>query len=454
MTLDIAVVLPDGREITAGTIDEVGTASRTVLEFRYTPDYLRDAAAYALSPELPLDSGRFIPRGERAMFGGIADAQPDAWGRRLIDANRRREANSSDTRCGRASELDVLSAVPDATRQGAMRVIDNGIPIAANPSGTPTLVDLQALVEMARAFEDGEEVTDEFARLINAGTSMGGARPKVTVRRNDGTLAIAKLPRSDDFGDAMAWEATALELARLSGVRVPRFDLHRTGYRSVLVVDRFDRDGERRIGYLSADSLLVKQPNDFVDYTMLIEAIAPISSSPRADGEELFRRIALTLLVNNIDDHMKNHGLIRTQNGWKMSPAFDVNPFYRQGTASSTPVSSNDDPNARDIRNLLDVSDSFSLTRARAIEIIRQVEEATAGWRNVALGFGIPAEGANAMAAAFENDNRQAARSMTPPTATPKRISNDRQPRNAAGEFDFKSQSAPELPTPEPEPEI
>ncbi|HEX4443054.1 MAG TPA: type II toxin-antitoxin system HipA family toxin [Galbitalea sp.] len=414
MRVELAVQLPDGREVTAGTIESIKAMGRTVPEFRYAETYLSDEAAYALSPELPLDAGRSTPRGARTMFGGIADAQPDSWGRRLIDSNRRREARKSNTGFTRPSEVDVLAAVPDATRQGALRVRD-GERYLSGPSGaTPTTQDLPVLIEMARAFEDGAEVPDEFQRLFSVGTSMGGARPKATVRRAGGILALAKLPRDDDFGDAMAWEATALELARQAGITVPRFEHHRFGPRSVLVIDRFDRNEDRRIGYLSADSLLVKQPNESIEYTMLAERLIPLSASPRSDAEELFRRIAFSLLINNVDDHMKNHGVLRVSNGWSLSPVFDVNPFYRQGAADSTPVSPNDDPNDRDIRNLLGVASTFDLTSDKAVEVIREVESATARWSEVASDFGISPEGAAAMSEAFENHNRTAALHMSP----------------------------------------
>jgi serine/threonine-protein kinase HipA len=439
MSLELSVQLPDGREVTAGTIESIKATGRVIPEFRYAQTYLTDAAAYALSPELPLDAGRSTPRGARTMFGGIADAQPDSWGRRLIDSDRRREAKKSNTSFTRPSEVDVLAAVPDATRQGALRVRD-GERYLSEPSGaTPTTQDLPALIDMARAFEDGDEIPDEFQRLFNAGTSMGGARPKATVRREGGILALAKLPRDDDFGDAMAWEATALELARHAGIQVPRFEHHRFGFRSVLVIDRFDRSDDRRIGYLSADSLLVKQPNESIDYTMLVERVIPVSASPRSDAEQLFRRTAFSLLINNVDDHMKNHGLLRVSSGWQLSPVFDVNPFYRHGAVDSTPVSPNDDPNDRDIRNLLSVAGAFDLTADKAIDVIREVERATARWSDVASTFGISPEGAVAMSKAFENQNRIAALQMSPDArSNVGRASHGDQPRTSTGRFGGK----------------
>lgn len=407
-----------------------GRAGREVLTFRYAQSYLTDPESYALSPELRLTSGSFLPAGQRSMFGGIADAQPDAWGRRLIAAERRRRGET-----GRADELNVLAAVPDVTRQGALRVSDGGAYLASSSEEVPALLDLPDLLRAARAFEHGEETPGHMQRLFAAGTSMGGARPKVTVRLPDGRLAIAKLPRDDDFDDAMAWEATALQLARDAGADVPPFALHRIGDRSVLVVVRFDRRGEQRLGYLSADSLLVKQPGQDVDYTLLAETLAPVSASARRDLEELFRRVALSLLMNNVDDHMKNHGLLRLRDGWTLSPLFDVNPFYRHGAVMSTPVSPADDPGDRDIRQLLSSAAAYQVTRGRAAEIIREVERATAHWAEIAGEFGIAREAIQPMSPAFENANRPRAKAIDVPDSSPARAAAPSSRRDAHGRF-------------------
>jgi serine/threonine-protein kinase HipA len=412
VSLEVAVQLPSGREIAAGTLDAFGPAGREVVEFRYSNEYLGDREAYALSTELPLTSGPFTPSGQRTMLGGIADAQHDLWGRRLIDARRRSTARDLGEIPQRASELEVLSAVPDETREGALRVRDDQEYLAPISAAVPGIADISALVAAARAFDAGEAVPADLARLIAAGTSGGGARPKASVRTAAGTLAIAKFPRDDDFGDAMAWEATALTLARRAGVSIPPFQLLRLGYRSVLVIERFDRVAGRRVGYQSADSLLVKQPHDIVDYVAFMDALAPVSAAPRADSEELFRRIALTLLLNNVDDHMKNHGLLRERTGWRLSPAFDINPFFREGSVDSTPITAQDDPGNRDIRLLVAARDVFSLTHERALTIIRTVAEVTSTWRETAQELGITAEAVDAMSTAFENCNRALVESL------------------------------------------
>lgn len=418
MKLHVSVQLPDGSDIPAGVIEDIAGRGRTgsaTVTFSYAPEYLASSQAYALAPALPLTPGPFTPSGTRSMLPGIADAQPDLWGRGLIDSARRVEARKAGIIPSRPSEVDILAAVPDATRQGALRfrTETEGSFVAATPSGrTPTLLDLDALIAAARAFDDGEDVSDEMQELLAAGTSAGGARPKANVRHSDGSIALAKLPRDDDFGDAMAWEATALHLARDAGVSVPVFQLLRIGGQSVLVLDRFDRaDDGRRIGYISGDSLLDKSPGELRSYVDLAEAVGR-ESSVRTDLEQLFRRVTVTLLINNVDDHMRNHGLLRVASGWQLSPAFDINPFYRHGSVESTPISDADDPARRDIGNLVDAADAFRLTTDQGLRIIGEVERTTSRWREVGARYGLSPEGMDAMSHAFENDNRDRARAL------------------------------------------
>jgi serine/threonine-protein kinase HipA len=410
MELDIHVVLPSGREVLAGAISDTGG----IIAFEYARGYIAEDGAYPLAPALPLGRGEFLPAGGRAMPPGIADAQPDAWGRRLMQSIDRQRTG----RYRALTELDILGRVSDRERLGALRVVEGGAYQMPQAADAPGLTELPRLIEAAKAAELGEDVPDDLLGLLEAGTSMGGARPKATVVNSRGRLAIAKLPAREDFGDAMAWEATALDLARRAKVRVAHFDHYRFESRSTLIVERFDRDEERRIGYLSADGLLNKAPGGDIDYVRLATALQRHSADADADSAELFRRVAVSLLVNNVDDHMRNHGFLRQERGWSLSPAFDITPFYKAGAVDSTPISVDDDPRDRDIRNLLASHDAFRLRRGDAVAAIREVEAATADWAEVARAFGIAPEAVPPLHAAFENENRIRARSMTAPVVT------------------------------------
>ncbi|MEV7610377.1 type II toxin-antitoxin system HipA family toxin [Microbacterium sp. NPDC089320] len=446
MRLDISVVLPSGEETLAGTVDDTGG----VVAFEYSRDYVAHTESYPLAPSLRVGRGEFIPPSTRPMLAGLADAQPDTWGRRLMQSIERRDTG----RYRHPTELDVLRRVGDAERLGALRVSMDGVYQSPPDGRTAQLADLPDLIDAAKAFERGEEIPSDKLTLLQAGTSMGGARPKATVLNSNGQLAIAKLPARDDFGDAMAWEATCLELARRSGVKTPRFQHHRFEYNSVLVVERFDREGDRRVGYLSADGMLNKSPGEHVDYVRLVNTLQKNSASADADSAELFRRVALTLLVNNVDDHMRNHGFLRERNGWRLAPVFDINPFYKLGTLESTPVSPDDDPRDRDIRLLQENHDAFRLTRSAASDIITAVEAATADWQDVALGFGVAPEALGTMSDAFDGPNRERARALPRgDSGRPVRIDPgvDSQPRDKAGRFDRKESAAAETSFSDPE---
>jgi serine/threonine-protein kinase HipA len=211
-----------------------------------------------------------------------------------------------------------------------------------------------------------------------------------------------------------AWEATALELARRAGIDVPPFVLHRLNVdSSVLVVDRFDRteDG-RRVGYMSAHSMVEKTTDGAVSYVELADILGNHSSDPTADRHALFRRVALSLLINNVDDHMKNHGFLRDEGGWRLSPVFDINPFPSGRPVDSTPIGINGSGSGRDSRELVDHAGFFSLTERDAVGIVAQVEVATRDWLEVAASFGIEDPEDGAMATAFDTAARDQARAL------------------------------------------
>lgn len=417
----VFVELPDGRTVQAGWVRHSTTPGRRLpsINFEYEPSYLSDAGAYPLSPDLPLVQGFMAGPLNRPVFAALSDAQPDAWGRKLLQADNRRQPRGPGTRWQPLTEVEFLLRVPDETRQGALRFADRpGTPyLAPARQEIPSLVDLDELVVAAEQFERGEDIDGALRVLLPAGTTQGGARPKTTVLDSAGHLALAKLPHPDDRWDVQAWEAATLDLSRRAGITVPAFELRRISeQKSVLVIRRFDRkpDGGR-VGYLSLKNLLLADADDTIDYASLAPELAAHSGRPAADAEELYRRVALTLLVNNVDDHRKNHGVLRTARGWNLSPAFDVNPHPFTSNVNSTPVNAYDDEYDRDIRLLAASHADFRLNSERATAIVHEVEAATSEWADVALEHGIARDSMTLMAKAFENVNRDRARDLTLP---------------------------------------
>nr|WP_232530908.1 HipA domain-containing protein [Microlunatus antarcticus] len=216
---------------------------------------------------------------------------------------------------------------------------------------------------------------------------MGGARPKASVRDGD-RLSIAKFPHRSDAWDVMAWEKTALDLARGCGIDVPASRLVGVGQRNVLLLDRFDRRGATRVGYISAMTLLQSSDGVPADYLELAEALAEHGSAVVADLGRLWRRIAFMLVINNVDDHLRNHGFLRTASGWTLSPAFDLNPDPDPGAARVTTVGFVDDAEGA-LEQLVANAGAFRLTADHAAAVLDEVLRGTASWRTVARGNGL-----------------------------------------------------------------
>ena len=195
----------------------------------------------------------------------------------------------------------------------------------------------------------------------------GGARPKSTVRTESGLLSLAKLPSRDDRWNVARWEVAASMAARQTGVDASQMrDVAGHGEADgTSLVQRFDRaDDGRRIGYRSGDGLL--QLSDATDFTyaqLVTVALAASECRPQV-GAELFRRVAFTVLVNNADDHARNHGFLRAGVDWEPAPAFDINPH--PGVLESTPIDRENDPEDRDLRRLFADRDRCGLTLDQA----------------------------------------------------------------------------------------
>lgn len=423
MSVTVHVDLPGGTTVRAGTLTDQRDRSGQVLvatTFRYDDDYLARRDAYALSPTLPLVRSTLSSQ-PGTLDGAFDDTLPDRWGRRLLWNAEARAARRDGRAPASLDDLHLLLHTRDDTRPGALRYsLDDGRTFMSDRvRGVPELVDLPALLTAARGLSVDDVTDDELAALVAAGTSMGGMRPKVTVRLGDGRLALAKLPDRSDRWDVLAWEATALRLAADAGVRTSPFVLHRTDPESaILVVERFDRrrrvDGStERIGYLSARTLTEAGAGDTVTYEDVADALLTGSSEARRDQRELFRRVALTVLVNNVDDHLKNHGVLRGRAGWQLSPVFDVNPWLDARVVAGTPLSDRDDGTRRDVRHLVETRDAYGLTLDAARALVAEVAHAVARWAEVATERGLDAEARERGAIAFDSDNLRWARALS-----------------------------------------
>lgn len=399
------VVRSGGTDLPAGTLYTHRRGRTESSTFAYDTGYLADPAAYGLSPELPLRAGPVQTPTTRSLFGAFGDCAPDRWGRTLILRRETALARAEQRAARSLAEVDLLLGVRDDLRQGALRfrTSPGGGFLADADVGVPALVDLPALLDLAaRAEADAADLPD-LQRLVRAGSSLGGARPKAHVLNRDGRVAIAKFPSADrDTWDVMAWEKVALDLARAAGIVVPASELLHLAGRHVLVLDRFDRTpGGERIGYVSAMTMLEAVDHDRRSYLEIAEVVETTSPQPTRDLEQLWRRVVLTVLVRNTDDHLRNHGFLHGRAGqWRLSPAFDVNPTPVRGDAYlSTSISAGDE--TASLALALEVADWFRLGPEQARAVLAEVAAAVSRWRDVAAGHGLDHAAQERMAPAF-----------------------------------------------------
>lgn len=303
--------------------------------FEYDQDWLKESKfSFCLDPDISMFSGRQYT--EKNIFGMFADASPDRWGRILMKRREAIKARRERRKPNKMYDSDFLLGVYDQTRVGALRFkVDVNGPFLSDDTETaaPPWATLRSLEEASRQFEkDDNYLNDKWLKqLLKPGSSLGGARPKVTVEDEQGNLWIAKFPSKNDEYDVGAWEKVVHDLAKLCGLNVPESKVEKFSKDgSTFLVKRFDRDGEKRIHFASAMTTLGKNDgassDDGSSYIDIVDFIKAYGSSPKDDLIELFKRIIFSMSVSNTDDHLRNHGFILNDKGWKLSPLYDVNP--------------------------------------------------------------------------------------------------------------------------------
>jgi serine/threonine-protein kinase HipA len=413
MSSEIAVYVAVGeRNLRAGRLYPHRRRGLESASFSYDDRYLADSDSYALDPTLPLVTGSLQTPVGRALFGAFTDSAPDRWGRTLIARTEAARAGLAGTAPRSLSEADVLLCVRDDLRQGALRfrLSDDGPYLAAEDSGIPVLTDLPTLLDIAGRVESDTADYGELNRLLRAGSSLGGARPKAHVMDSNGRVAIAKFPSTaSDTWNVMAWEKVALDLAHRAGISVPDSQLIGVGDRSVLIIDRFDRQGRARIGYASAMTMLEAGDGDQRSYLEIAEVIEERSTTPTADLGQLWRRVCFSILISNTDDHLRNHGFLHERaESWALAPAFDLNPNPAAGPKElSTAIDFND--THASIDTLMGVADYFRLNAREAAEVLAQVASAVGHWRATAASHGLRRAEIEAMAPAFDHAERDRA---------------------------------------------
>ncbi len=387
---------------------------RQSASFEYEQDWLKHPERFALDPALQLTKGAFHTQADQMLFGAIGDSAPDRWGRVLMRRAENARAKAENEASRTLLEADYLLGVNDEARQGALRFSlnpDGPFLTPKDKTSIPPLVDLPRLLSATERYLDDDETAEDLKILLAPGSSLGGARPKASIRDKDGHLAIAKFPKNDDEFDIVAWEAVTLSLAEMAGLNTAQWRLEKILDKPVIILRRFDRQNQERIPFLSAMSMLGAKDNEQHSYLEIAYALTQHGSAPNQDLEELWRRIIFTVLVSNTDDHLRNHGFMYERHkGWRLSPAYDINPvpIEIKSRILSTAIDF-DDPTAS-IDTALSVIDEFRIKKNRANEIIREVSAAVSQWQKIALQYGLGKREIERMASAFEHEDAKIAR--------------------------------------------
>jgi len=405
--------------IPIGTLAYLQQGRRSHSIFAYGSDWLIRSERFNVSNDLQLLSGyqshKAATPADSVFHGALADTAPDAWGRRVIardHAKRRR----SHPELKALTELDYLLAVDDESRVGALRLREPGgdwlRSVAKGHRSTPPLIDLARIYAASRAVEQGRETAEDLRYLQGKGTSLGGMRPKCSIRDLSGALSLGKFPSVEDARSVTRGEVLALQLAREAGVDTPDARIVMLEDIPVAIIRRFDRDAqEGRIPYQSAASLLQASRGEDRSYVELADAIRTDGDEPLRDLRQLWRRLLFNLLITNVDDHLQNHGFLHVSHGrWRLAPAFDLNPFPDKDRESKTWLSERDGP-ITDIALLLARADHFALEPTQALRVLAEVHAAVHRWREVALRteIGLKSRELADFAPAFEHEAQQEA---------------------------------------------
>ncbi|MCM2329229.1 MAG: type II toxin-antitoxin system HipA family toxin [Lysobacter sp.] len=397
-----------------GAIQRVGTlhapaGGRTDLpaSFAYDSAWLGSKSAFALDPQLALGRGEQYPARADG-FGIFLDSAPDRWGRVLMQRREALAARREERPVRTLGTLDYLLGVNDLTRSGALRFRRDGGPFLADTrEAAPPVTSLPELAAIARRIEErGIEDLPEYERwlaaIIAPGSSLGGARPKANFRSRDGTLRIAKFPAKDDTHDVGGWELVVHRLARDAGIDVPDSEALRHSDWHTFCVSRFDREGEGRRMVASAMTLLgYADGEQGASYLEIAQFIASYGSQGRIESDlaQLFRRVLFNVVVGNRDDHLRNHAFLFEPTGWRLSPAYDMNPSLAKAEHA---LLLDEDSALPAIAPVLATCGYYRLDRAEADSIAREVRDAVARWQAGAKALGLGSDEIRRMAGVID----------------------------------------------------
>jgi len=381
--------------------------------FEYDDEWLRKCDMI-LDPDLRLYKGRQYINDDKNIFGVFADSCPDRWGRKLMMQKEELRARITGERPRRLQESDYLLGVYDEGRMGGLRFkLDSEGDYLSNDEeyATPPWTSLRELEHASVELEGNESGNNEkwLRQLIAPGSSLGGARPKASVIAPDGSLWIAKFPSKHDDIDQGAWEMTVHDLSILCGLNVPEAKAQKfSKLGTTFLVKRFDREGNKRIHFASAMTMLGKNDGDnAVDGSSYLEMASFLKANgakPKDDLKELWKRIVFSMAVSNTDDHFRNHGFILTNQGWVLSPMYDVNPDM-YGEFLSLNV---DDVSSKiGFELAIEAAKYYGLDKSTAVEEVNHISNRVRdNWRLVARKYDISRNEIEKMRMVFDKNTK------------------------------------------------
>ncbi|KEY57503.1 type II toxin-antitoxin system HipA family toxin [Serratia sp. DD3] len=389
---------PIGQPLLMGHLTYSDSSRGGVFSFSYNKTFLKSPYCLQIDPLLTLYEGELYNDQADKNFRAFLDSSPDRWGRILMQRRAAIEHRKGIRPNNRLTELDYLLGVHDSYRMGGIRFKKNGSSDFLDNNAefsAPPMVMLRELEHAAIQIEKDDNIdSDEYYRwlkmLISPGSSLGGSRPKACVTDEHNHLWIAKFPNLNDSYDVGAWEMVCYELALAAGIEMFPSEVRKLSTQHhTFLTKRFDREGNQRLHFSSAMTQLQYYNGEHsqgASYLELAEFISNQGVQTKVDLAQLWRRIVFNIAVSNTDDHLRNHGFLLTNKGWKLSPAYDLNPIAgKQGLH----LNITDTDNALDYQLAFDVKDFFRLSQSEATQIYSEVLNAVKQWQQVAQRLGI-----------------------------------------------------------------
>lgn len=392
--------------VLVGTLRSAVTKNKEHFSFSYDEAWLKRPDAQEIDPDLQLFLGE-QHNTESSNFRSFLDSCPDRWGRLLMKRREAIVARQEERQPRVLREIDYLLGVHDLYRQGALRFrrsLDGSFLDDDERMAAPPISSLRELEHAVQKIENSDSDDPEYLKwlymLMSPGSSLGGARPKASVIDEEDNLWIAKFPSRHDDYDIAAWEFLAYQLAQKAGIDMApcRIEKFNSPYHTFLT-KRFDRTEISRLHFTSALTQLGYYDGDYdASYIELAQFLTEQGSNTKEDLAQLWRRIVFNIAISNCDDHLRNHGFIFNNDGWILSPAYDVNPVT---PSNGLHLNITDDDNSLNYDLAMEIIYFFQLKKSEAERVKNEVLGSVSQWESVANSIGISRSEQTLMSSAF-----------------------------------------------------